>query len=61
MHCACLQTANKAKDSIQTDFYLHRVRECAYEIAKYTKAIIVKYAPNEVANNNNNNQEEFST
>lgn len=43
MNSACLQTANKANDLSQTDYYLHKVRENAYEIAKDTKEIITKY------------------
>lgn len=43
VECSTLQLANKNREEGQIDFYVARIKECAYNIAKDTKEIVTKY------------------
>lgn len=43
VECASLHRANKERDESQIDFFVGKVKECAYNIAKDTKEIVTKY------------------
>lgn len=43
MECSSLQLASKNRDEGQVDFYVVKIKECAYNIAKDTKEIVTKY------------------
>lgn len=45
MECCALQIANKNREESQIDYYVARIKECAYNIAKDTKEILTKYTP----------------
>lgn len=43
MECSSLQLVSKNRDEGQVDFYVGKIKECAYNIAKDTKEIVTKY------------------
>lgn len=43
VECSALQMANKNREESQIDFYVVKIKECAYNIAKDTKEIVTKY------------------
>lgn len=44
MECSALQLASKNREEGQMDFYVVKIKECAYNIAKDTKEIVTKYS-----------------
>lgn len=43
VECSALQVPNKNRDESQIEFYVAKIKECAYNIAKDTKEIVTKY------------------
>lgn len=52
LECAKLQQTITAGETPDLDYYMQKVRSCAYDIAKTIKSLISRFAQNEQLNNN---------